>query len=234
MSDALPRAILFDVDGTLVDSNRQHIEAWGRVFADAGFDIPPERIAPEIGKGGDQLVPTLLPTLGEEQQQALQTAHGELFKAQYLRGIAPLPGARTLLERAREAGMTVVLATSSGADQLDHYVGLLGSTLIDEATSSDDAGRSKPAPDIFSAALAKAGVPAAAARVVGDSRWDMVAAWKCGIVPVALLTGGFPAPVLVEAGAAAVYADPAALAAGFYASPLANAVSRKPSSADQD
>jgi membrane protein len=213
--------LLFDIDGTLVDSNDFHVTAWQEVFAQAGHELTRELIHGQVGKGGDNLLPTLLPDLSEEEQEALAKAHGERYKGRYMGQVRPFPGARDLLVRSKEAGLTVALATSASAEERDHYLELLDAhDLVDLSTSKDDVESSKPSPDIFAAAVAKAGVRPDQALVIGDTPYDVIAATRAGIGTIALLSGGFPEQELREAGALAVYRDPADLLAQFDASPI--------------
>jgi membrane protein len=206
------KAILFDIDGTLIDSNDLHVEAWARVFADAGYSVERESIAGQIGKGGDNLVPALLPGASEETAERLSNRHGEVFKADYLRNARPFPGARALLERVHADGKKVVLASSASGEELDHYVERLQvKALVAAKTSIDDVATSKPAPDIFAAALKKAGVTAEEAIAVGDSPYDVASAGAAGVRTVTVLSGGFSEAVLRDAGAVAVYRDVEAL-----------------------
>jgi HAD superfamily hydrolase (TIGR01509 family) len=215
-------AALFDLDGTLVDSNDFHVRAWEQAFRDAGFDVSAETIRGQIGKGGDNLVPTLLPDLNEDRREALATAEGDIFKERYLAQVRPFPQARELLARVRAGGSNVALASSAGGEQLEHYIDLLDARdLIEAWTSKDDVDRSKPDPDIFAAALRQAGVAADDAIAIGDTRWDVLAAGKCGIRTIGLLSGGIAEAELREAGAVAIYADVTALLEGYAASPLA-------------
>ncbi len=214
-------AALFDLDGTLVDSNDFHIHAWHRAFAEAGFQIPVGTIRGQIGKGADNLVPTLLPDLAGDRIEALAEAEGAIFQRS-LDQVRPFPHARDLLARVHEAGSKVVLASSASGEQLDHYIALLGARdLIDDATSKDDVERSKPDPDIFAAALRQAGVAPEAAIAIGDTRWDVLAAARCGIRTIGVLSGGIAESELRAAGAVAIYADAAALLDDYAASPLA-------------
>lgn len=221
-------AILFDIDGTLVDSNDRHVAAWQQAFADAGHDLDAQTIHDQIGKGTDMLVPTLLPDLDEAAVEALGEAHGAIFKARYLPGIRPFAGAHDLLARAAGEGTRLVLASSASAEELDHYIGLLDAgAMVAETTSADDVAKTKPAPDIFAVALEKLGrVDPAEVIVVGDTPYDIEAAAKCGIGAIAVRSGGFPDAVLREAGAIALYDDAAALLAAFDTSPLAQRSSR--------
>lgn len=216
------RAVLFDIDGTLIDSNGLHVEAWAEVFAAAGHDVTREAIAGQIGKGGDHLVPALLPGLDDAEQERLTEEHGKVFKAKYIALAQPFPDARALLERVYRDGKHVVLASSASAEELDHYVALLGiGDLVEARTSIDDVESSKPAPDIFAVALKKAGVAGSQALAVGDTPYDVASAKGAGVATVAVLSGGFAEGELRGEGAVAVYADVAALLAGYEESVLA-------------
>jgi beta-phosphoglucomutase-like phosphatase (HAD superfamily) len=217
-----PKAILFDIDGTLVDSNDQHVEAWDEAFRDAGYRFDAQTIHDQIGKGSDALVPALLPDVDEARQEEIGAAHGEVFKAKFLGSVRPFPRARDLLERSHANGQQVVFASSASKAELDHYIGLLDAKgFVAATTSIDDVEASKPAPDIFGTALKKLGSPSPdEVVVVGDTPYDVEAAAKCGLRTVALLSGKFPEASLREAGAVAVYADVAALLADYEASPL--------------
>ena len=216
------KAVLFDIDGTLVDSNDLHVRAWAQVFQARGHAIEDEAIHAQIGKGADLLVPDLLPGSDEEAAEALGEAHGDIFKSRYLAQVKPFPGARELLARTREAGRRVVLASSASGEELEHYLDLLDAReLVEASTSGDDVGTSKPAPDIFAVALKRVGVDASEAVAVGDSPYDIEGAAGCGMGTVALRSGGFDDETLKAAGAIAIYDDVAALLAGFEDSPLA-------------
>jgi membrane protein len=208
-------------DGTLIDSNELHVAAWHRVFAEAGHAVTSEAIRGEIGKGGDHLVPALLPGLPQREQHKLTQAHGHLFKSEFLAKAKPFPGARELIERVHADGSKVVLASSASGDELTHYVDLMGiGDLVAASTSSDDVDASKPAPDIFASALRKAGVDAHAAVAVGDTPYDVQSARASGIATVTVLSGGFPADDLKEAGAAAIYTDVGQIGQAFAGSML--------------
>ena len=216
------KAILFDIDGTLIDSNHLHVEAWARVFAEAGHSVTRAAIAGQIGEGGDNLVPALLPGATEDEVTRLSDRHGEVFKADYLASARPFPGARALLERAHAGGAKVVLASSASREELDRYVERLQvKAIVAAKTSIDDVATSKPAPDIFAAALRKAGVNAAEAIAVGDTPYDVASAGGAGVRTVAVLTGGFSEAALRGAGAVAVYRDVGALLEEYGKSVLA-------------
>jgi len=217
------KAVLFDIDGTLVDSNDMHVRSWSEAFRSAGHEMADSVIHDQIGKGTDMLVPTLLPGTDEAEQQRLGDAQGAVFKERYLNTVEPFPGARDLLHRVHDAGKKVVLASSASSGELEHYVGLLGiEDILAATTSADDVEHTKPAPDIFAAALAKvAPLGCDEVIVVGDTPYDVEAAGKCGIKTIGLRSGGFSDDALNAAGAIMLYDDAADLLAQFDSSPLA-------------
>jgi HAD superfamily hydrolase (TIGR01509 family) len=216
------KAILFDIDGTLVDSNDMHVLAWKEAFDGVGRSFGLQTIHDQIGKGADMLIPALMPAVTSEEQKKLGDAHGEVFKARFLDRVEPFPRAHEIIAHARDRGQLVALASSASQAELDHYLGLLDArALVVATTSSADVQNTKPAPDIFSVALAKLpGVDAAEAIVVGDTPYDVEAAKKVGIATVALRSGGFPDDALTSAGAIAIYDDVAALLEDYERSPL--------------
>ncbi|MET1754448.1 HAD family hydrolase [Novosphingobium sp. RD2P27] len=216
------RAVFFDIDGTLVDSNDYHVSAWKEAFASEGFHFDRAAIHSQIGKGGDMLIPSLLPDADEALRTRLQQMHGEIFKGQFLERVKPFPQARELLARTGEAGKRVLLASSAHEGELEHYQDLLDAReLVAASTSADDVEHTKPAPDIFAAALKKvAPLGPDEVIVVGDTPYDIEAASQCGIAAIGLLSGGFPEEALRKSGAIAVYEDVAALLGDFGGSPL--------------
>jgi HAD superfamily hydrolase (TIGR01509 family) len=208
-------AVLFDVDGTLVDSNDLHAAAWQEAFRHFGVDLPLAVIHGQIGKGGDNLIPALLPpALVEAKQKEIEAYRARLFRRDYLPRVLPFPGVRALFQKLAADGLRIVLATSSHREELDHHIALIGcADVIFASTSKDEANRSKPCPDIFEAALAKAGTRRAI--VVGDSPWDVKAACAAGLRTVALRSGGFADEDLAAAGAAAIYDGVGALARAY-------------------
>ena len=199
----LPAAIL-DIDGTLVDTNYQHALAWYRAFRQHDELLPIWRIHRHIGMGGDQLVEALCG--GEVEQQKgddIRTAEKALYLA-LIEEVEPLQGARELIADLKQRGHAVVLASSAKQNEVEHYLELLDAReLADGWTSSADVEATKPEPDLVQAAVEKAG--GGDAVMVGDSTWDCEAAKRAGLETVAVLTGGFSAAELEEAGAVAVY-----------------------------
>ncbi len=216
------KAVLFDIDGTLVDSNDMHVLAWQEAFAGIGAALESQVVHDQIGKGADMLIPALLPDLDQAAQEKLGEVHGSIFKAKYLARAKRFDHAHELLACAHGLGQKVVLASSASQAELEHYLDLLDARdLVFATTSSDDVKHTKPAPDIFASALAKLqGIPAREVFVVGDTPYDMEAAAKCGISAVALRSGKFPDVVLQRAGAVAIYDDAATLLARYADSPL--------------
>ncbi len=216
------KAILFDIDGTLVDSNDMHVVAWEQAFATIGAAFDRQVVHDQIGKGTDMLVPTMLPNLDEAAVEKLGDTHGAIFRAKFLAKVKPFPKARDLLQHAYGLGQQVVLASSASKAELDHYLDLLDARdLVAATTSADEVKQTKPAPDIFASALAKLpGIGVDEVIVVGDTPYDIEAAAKCGIAAIALRSGAFSDESLQEAGALAIYDDAAALLAGYATSPL--------------
>ena len=197
-------AALLDVDGTLIDTSYQHALAWFRAFEQHGFVLPLWRIHRAIGMGGDQLVPALVgKEADEERGDDIRDARDSLYQ-ELIGEVEPLHGSRELISDLKERGVTVVLASSSPQDELDHYLELLDAReLADAWTTKDDVESTKPEPDLVNAALDKAGTGKAV--MVGDTRWDVEAAAKAGVETACVLTGGWSAQELREAGAVAVF-----------------------------
>ena len=209
-------AALLDLDGTLVDSNYFHIEAWFRALAGAGHTVPMARIHRLVGMGADQFLEELLGDYYEAIEEAWQERFVEVRD-----DIPALPGAADLVRTLKERGATVVLATSGKPDDVEVLRSTLGADeWIDAAVSSSDVESSKPAPDIFARALEVAGVGPADALVVGDTVWDVKAAAACGLSCVAVTSGGISEPELREAGAASVHRDAEDLVACLDRSPF--------------
>jgi HAD superfamily hydrolase (TIGR01509 family) len=212
----MPSAVLFDIDGTLTDTNYLHVLAWRRAFLDAGEDVAGARIHRMIGAGGGVLLRELV---GEERDDVKEgwSAHFERMKPE----IRAFPHAADLLRAVAERGPKVVLATSSQPEDVEALRAAIDADdAIHAITSAGDVEEAKPSPEVFEAALEEAGVAAADALVVGDTVWDVEAAAKAGLRTVALLSGGIGRGELEAAGAIAVYDDPADLLAHLEESPL--------------
>lgn len=216
------QAAIFDIDGTLVDSVDLHASAWQEALAKFGHTVTFEQVRHQIGKGGDQLIPVFLSEADQKHHgKDLEEWRGALFKSKYLPMVRPFSAVPDLLRHARESGLKIAVASSAKADELEVYLDIARITdLIDVATSSADAQKSKPAPDIFHVALKKLGLSAPEAVAVGDTPYDAIAAGKAGIPTVGVLCGGFTEIDLRGAGCVAVYPGPAALLACFPATPL--------------
>lgn len=218
----MPKAILFDIDGTLVDSNHFHVLAWAEVFHAAGHDFRFAQLHDQIGKGADNYVPALLPDASLGTIKDLGDAHEKLFEELYLDRVEPFRGARDLLQRCHDEGMKVMLATSASQDELEHHLDLLEARdIVDGWTDADDVDHSKPSPDIFTAAAKKAGVKVSEAVVVGDSPFDVEAAARAGMQIVAVRSGLFSDDALQ--GAIAIYDNVGDLLDRFDESPLSRA-----------
>lgn len=216
------RGVILDIDGTLVDSNEAHVQAWTRAFSEHGFDVPAEKVRRLVGMGGDNLVPAATGLEeGDPRNKSLGDRHGELFKEK-LPGLRPFPRVRELLQRMKEDGLELVVATSSNPDQMKALLEIAGVTdLLEDAASKGDAKSSKPDPDIIHAALDRIGLPAGEMVMLGDTPYDIEAAGKAGIRTLALRCGGFTDQDL--AGALAIYDNAADLLARYDSSPLAAA-----------
>lgn len=215
-------AALFDVDGTLLDTNALHVAAWQQAFRHFGHDVTADDIKGQVGKGGDNLIPSLLPGLDDEDRKRIEDYRSDLFKRDYMPRAVPFPGVRPLFERLVADGVRIVLASSSHRHEVDFYLALIGcEDLVEAVTSKDDVDHSKPCPDIFKAALGKvAPLRPEDALVVGDSIWDVKAAGQAGLRAIGFRSGGFPDAALIEAGACALYDDPRDLLARYAESPF--------------
>jgi HAD superfamily hydrolase (TIGR01509 family) len=217
------RAVIFDVDGTLVDSVDLHALAWHEAFAHFGHAVTFEQARSQIGKGGDQLVPVFLSDEEiSDHGPALEQWRSERFRSTYLANVRPFSAVPQLLQRVREAGLKVAVASSAKEEELQTYLDIAGvSKLVDAFSSSADAERSKPAPDIFHAVLTKLKLGGDETLAVGDTPYDAQAARRAGMNCIGMLCGGFTEESLRDAGSLAVYPGPAALFACFAASPIA-------------
>ncbi|MFI7498386.1 HAD family hydrolase [Streptomyces sp. NPDC049687] len=218
----MERAAVFDVDGTLVDTNHLHVTTWWEAFRQAGHRVPMHAVHRAVGLGSDDLIDHLLGEDRDKDQDAgLSAAHKALY-GQYFDRLPPMADAGRLLKRLHGDGWTVVLATSaSGAELSALRRAIDADEAIAATASADDVKEGKPAPEPVEHALELAGIPAERAVFVGDTVWDMRAGRRAGVRCVGVLCGGIPRADLVEAGAQAVYEDPADLLASLRQSPLA-------------
>jgi HAD superfamily hydrolase (TIGR01509 family) len=210
-------ALLCDIDGTLVQSNWLHAEAWQRAFAEIGIELDREDVRRQIGKGGDELIPVYVPWWKRPHvEEPLKAYRKYVFEQDFMGQVKPLPHAREFLARVKAAGIRVALASSADKDQLEIYKKIVEmEDLVDEETSADDAKRSKPHPDIFSAALQRLKLPATKCMALGDTPYDAEAAGKAGMRTIGVETGGWSHEELMDAGCVAVYASVAELLEKF-------------------
>jgi HAD superfamily hydrolase (TIGR01509 family) len=209
-------AALFDVDGTLADTNYLHAVTWWEAFAQAGYVVPMADIHRAIGMGSGLMLDKLLPASRDKEADAdIRTAHTALYSTYWSR-LRPLPGAADLLRACQHRGLTVVLASSADEAEFKALRAALDAEdAIDAATFSGDVEASKPAPDLVEVALDKAGVPAERAVFIGDTVWDVQACQKAGVACIGLLSGGIGRDELISAGAAEVYPGPGDLLAAL-------------------
>jgi len=216
-------AVIFDIDGTIVDSVDLHAKAWQITFAKFGKNILLEAIRSQIGKGADQLLPVYFSKQELEQfGEAMEIYRGELFKKEYLPKVKGFPKVRELFQRIKRDKKQIALASSAKKDELKRYKEIAQiDDLIESETSSDNVERSKPCPDIFEAALKQLGnVTPDKVIVVGDTPYDAAAAAEANLKSIGLLCGGWAQHQLRRAGCIAVYRDPADLLARYEESPL--------------
>ena len=201
-------AVLLDIDGTLVDSNAAHAAAWSDAFANHRRHHSPQEIRPLVGKGGDKLLRELASLDHESGEgQKISEDRAEIFRNRYLPTLQPTPGASAFVEWLMGSQLTVVVATSAKQEEVRALLTICGAqALVKDATTSDDAERSKPDPDILVAALKKSGASAERAIMIGDTPYDIEAADRAGLATIALRCGGWDDVSLQ--GAIAIYDDP--------------------------
>ncbi len=224
------KVAIFDIDGTLIDSVDLHAQAWQETFKHFGREVEFTEVRHQIGKGADQLLPMFFSAEElEHSGKEMEEYRSDLFKRNYMPHVRPLPQVRELFERILSEGKRILLASSAQSEEVETYKEIANiADLIEDETSSDDAQRSKPHPDIFVAALKKAGNPnPSEVIVIGDTPYDTQAAAKIDLPMIGLLSGGFPEIELRGAGCVAIYQDPAQLLAQYDQSPLRQPVSIK-------
>ena len=217
-------AVIFDIDGTIVDSVNLHAKAWKVAFEKFGKEVSFEAIRRQIGKGSDQLLPVFfsrqeLNKFGDE----LDSYRSELFKKEYLPHVKAFPRVRELFERIRQDGKRIALASSAKEDELEEYKRIAQiDDLVEAETSSGDVEKTKPCPDIFAAALERVGqISTDRVIVIGDTPYDAQAAGKINLTVIGLLCGGWNEQQLRKAGCIAIYREPADLLEHYDSSPLA-------------
>jgi len=214
-------AVIFDVDGTLVDSNDAQARSWVDALKEFGYSVPYEKVRPLIGMGGDKVLPeTIGVQKDSEKGKQISKRRSEIFKEKYLPNVKPFPDAQKLLDRMRKQGLKLAIATSAQPDELRPLLQIVGAAdLIEDKTSARDVKSSKPDPDVMQVALKRVGYPPNEVVMIGDTPYDIEAARKAGVGTIAFRCGGWSDSDL--AGAIAIYNDPADLLAHYDSSPLA-------------
>jgi HAD superfamily hydrolase (TIGR01509 family) len=217
-------SVLFDIDGTLVDSNDAHAHAWVLAFQEHGRDVSFDAVRRAIGMGGDKLLPAVAAIdASSDLGKAVAKARARIFKERFLSTLQALPAARETLVRAADAGLTIGVATSAEPDEANALLEIAGvSDLVAAASDAKDVDRSKPDPDVVRAALEKIHARASEALLVGDTPYDVAAGRRAGLSVIAVRTGGWSVHDL--AGARAIYADLRELLRAWNESPLRSSV----------
>jgi HAD superfamily hydrolase (TIGR01549 family) len=219
----MTEAVIFDIDGTLVDSVDLHAQAWQETFRHFGREVPFPVLRHQIGRGADQLLPLFfsseeLESFGKE----LEKHRSGLYKRLYLPDVKAFPKVRELFERIKSDGKLIALASSSAKEEADYYKHLANiEDLVEAEVCSEDVENSKPAPDVFTVALRRIGRDSHDVLVVGDTPYDAEAAAKSNLRSVGVLCGGFAEQELLDAGTIAIFRDPEHLLARYDNSPLA-------------
>lgn len=209
------KGVIFDIDGTLVDSNDAHARSWTDTFAEAGYDVPFDAVRPLIGMGADKLLPK---TVGVEDDsrdgKMLLARRSEIFREKYLPHLRALPGSRALVDRVRAGGLDPIVATSARNDELKALLTAADvSDLMEEKATASDARRSKPDPDIVHAAIRRSGLAPESLVMIGDTPYDVEAATRAGVRIIAFRSGGWKDEQLEDA--AEIYDGPADLLAHY-------------------
>lgn len=211
------KAILCDIDGTLVQSNWLHAEAWQIAFGAMGIHLEVEDVRRQIGKGGDELIPVFVPWWKREiVEEPLKAFRKEVFNQEFMQRVQPLPGARDFLVHCKQRGIKVALSSSANKEELEVYKKIVGmEDLIDEQTSASDANRAKPHPDIFEATLKRLGLKTSECLALGDTPYDAESAGKAGLRTIGVETGGWTREELQAAACVEVYSSVAELLERF-------------------
>lgn len=209
------KGVIFDVDGTLVDSNDAHALSWVDTLAEAGYGVPFEVVRPMIGMGADKLLPKAIGIKHDGKEgKRLTKRRSEIFRKQYLPRLRPLPGARALVLRVRENGLKAIVATSAKDEELKELLKAAEvDDLMEEKATASDARRSKPDPDIVEAAIEESGIPAEYLVMVGDTPYDIEAATRAQVRSIGFRSGGWDDENL--SGAVEIYDGPADLLAHY-------------------
>lgn len=207
--------VIFDIDGTLVDSNDAHAQSWVDTFAEAGYDVPFDVVRPLIGMGADKLLPK---TIGikhdSDEGKKLIKRRSEIFRKEYLPTLRPLGGSRALVLRVRSAGLKPIVATSAKDEELKSLLEAAEvADLMEEKATASDAKRSKPDPDIVEAAIEESGITPKKLVMIGDTPYDIEAAGRADVRAIAFRSGGWSDEAL--RGAVEIYAGPADLLANY-------------------
>ena len=215
------RGVLFDIDGTLVDSNAAHARSWVDTLHEVDYDVPFDVIWAMIGMGGDKVLPSIAGIESDSSLgKSLSGRRWEIFQRDYLPGLKPMPGARELVQRMKDDKLSLTVASSAGGDELGQLMEAANvADLMKRRTSSSDAADSKPDPDIVQAAVKKSGLAPDELIMLGDTPYDVQAAIGANVKLVGLLCGGWT--MLELSGATAIYDDPADLLDWYDYSPLA-------------
>lgn len=215
------RGVLFDIDGTLVDSNAAHAQSWVDTLREVGHEVPFDVLWPMIGMGGDKVLPSAAGIeIDSELGKKLSARRWEIFQRDYLRNLRPTPGARDLVQRMKDDGLELIVASSASGDELGALMDAANvRDLFEKTTSSSDAEDSKPDPDIVQAAVKKSGMKPDELIMLGDTPYDVQAAIGAHVKLVGLLCGGWSAIEL--SGATAIYSNPQDLLNWYDASPFA-------------
>ncbi len=214
------RGVILDVDGTLVDSNDAHAHSWVEAMAESGYSVPFDKVRPLIGMGGDKVLPeTIQVDNSSPEGQKISKRRGEIFKERYLATVRPFPHAQDLLNRMRERGLKLSIASSAKPDELRDLLKIVGAAdLIQDKSSAKDTSNSKPSPDVMQITLQKIGLPPDSVLMIGDTAYDIEAGEKVGVGTIAFRSGGWKDADLADA--IAIYDGPADLLDHYDSSPL--------------